>query len=277
MKPVLEVIDTSSNRASLQMFRVLLQSKQAHWHYHPECELTYVIEGSGIRMVGDHTGQFRKGDLMLTGENLPHDFNVLKPADTAEFLVVQFSADIFSVFSELNSFHKLVEQSRQGILIQCENGDWVDRLQSLEDLTPSQRLIGFLGLMDELSQNGDQEILSSEIMNSLGDLHLSRMNTVMNHIQKHYTRSIDISEMAELTCMTEQSFCRWFKRLTTNSFINYLNNYRTEQACRQLITTDAPISRIALDSGFATLSSFNRVFKKNNALSPMEYRNQWKS
>ena len=277
MKPVLEVIDTSRNKASLQIFRVTLESKQAHWHYHPECELTYVIEGSGIRMVGDHTGQFRTGELMLTGENLPHDFNVLKPSDKADFLVLQFSADVFSMFSELSSLHDLVEQSRQGVLFSCVNEEWQQRLLSLEQLTASQKLIRFMGLMDELSHTGNQQILSSEIMNSLGDIHLSRMNTVMNHIQMHYTRSIDISEMADLTCMTEQSFCRWFKRLTTNSFINYLNNYRTEQACRQLITTDAPISRIALDSGFATLSSFNRVFKKNNAISPMEYRNQWKS
>lgn len=277
MKPFLEVLDTSTSESTIQVFRVCLESKQAHWHYHPECELTYVINGHGMRMVGDHTGQFRKGDLMLTGENLPHDFNLLKPTDKAEFLVIQFNADLFDSFIELDSIHSVIQQSRLGILFKFDSDELIRQLLSLEDKSASQKFICFLDLMDKISLTNNHRILSSEIMNSLGELHLSRMNSVMDHIQRHYTRAIDISEMAELTCMTEQSFCRWFKRLTTTSFINYLNNYRTEQACRQLITTDAPISRIALDSGFATLSSFNRAFKKNNALSPMGYRNQWKS
>ena len=42
------------------------------WHFHPELELTLILESDGIRYVGDHTGRFKEGDLVLVGSGLPH-------------------------------------------------------------------------------------------------------------------------------------------------------------------------------------------------------------
>ena len=42
------------------------------WHFHPELELTLILESEGIRYIGDHTSRFKEGDLVLVGSNLPH-------------------------------------------------------------------------------------------------------------------------------------------------------------------------------------------------------------
>jgi hypothetical protein len=42
------------------------------WHYHPELELHYVIQGEGVRLVGDNISNFSDGEIILLGANLPH-------------------------------------------------------------------------------------------------------------------------------------------------------------------------------------------------------------
>ena len=42
------------------------------WHYHPEFEIIFVEKSYGIRLMGNHVGNFSDEDLMFIGPNLPH-------------------------------------------------------------------------------------------------------------------------------------------------------------------------------------------------------------
>lgn len=42
------------------------------WHYHPELELVFIKKSTGTRFLGGSIKKFQEGDLVLTGENLPH-------------------------------------------------------------------------------------------------------------------------------------------------------------------------------------------------------------
>ena len=59
MKPFFEAIPLDKQHPSWQLLEVELFKCGTYWHYHPQVELTYVLRGSGIRMMGDHLGQFQ--------------------------------------------------------------------------------------------------------------------------------------------------------------------------------------------------------------------------
>jgi quercetin dioxygenase-like cupin family protein len=44
------------------------------WHFHPEYEINLITRTSGQFFVGDHTGQFKPGQLCLVGANVPHNW-----------------------------------------------------------------------------------------------------------------------------------------------------------------------------------------------------------
>src|SRR5262245_43983624 len=71
MKAVLE----KTPRAQWESFHcevVRGASYNAMWHFHPEVQLTLVLESRGHRMVGDNISPLSRGDLVLVGSNLPH-------------------------------------------------------------------------------------------------------------------------------------------------------------------------------------------------------------
>ena len=71
--------------------------------------------------------------------------------------------------------------------------------------------------------------------------------------------------------MTRESFCRWFKKSTGSTFINYLNSTRIEKACQYLLEGERSVGQISYEVGFDTVSHFNRVFKKLKGKTPKEY------
>jgi len=62
------------------------------------------------------------------------------------------------------------------------------------------------------------------------------------------------------------------------SFACYINEYRVDAACRWLSGDNGrSVLDIALDSGFASKSSFNALFKKHTGMTPSEYRRKFQS
>ncbi|WP_169819374.1 helix-turn-helix domain-containing protein [Pseudohongiella acticola] len=64
------------------------------------------------------------------------------------------------------------------------------------------------------------------------------------------------------------------KSMQYKNFNQFLNNYRISEACQLINSTKYPVSRIAMDVGYSSLSVFNRAFKERTGATPSEYRKQ---
>ena len=61
---------------------------------------------------------------------------------------------------------------------------------------------------------------------------------------------------------------------TGQSFRQWLNTCRLQKATQLLKETELEIARIPLDTGFATVQHFSRVFSNIAGVSPRKYRQQ---
>lgn len=72
--------------------------------------------------------------------------------------------------------------------------------------------------------------------------------------------------------MTPHAFCRYFKKHTRYTFINFLNKVRINEACKMLISgMHNGIAAVAYSCGFNSITNFNRVFKSVTGKSPRVY------
>ena len=91
-------------------------------------------------------------------------------------------------------------------------------------------------------------------------------------IEAHIYSPITISELAQLTNLSESSFKRQFKKIYKDSPARYLRNKKVEKAAALLSVSEERIGDIAFDCGFSDVAHFSATFKKITGLSPSNYR-----
>lgn len=101
---------------------------------------------------------------------------------------------------------------------------------------------------------------------------IARYKEVISYIEEHYGETITLSTLAKMIPCNEQYFCRFFKKISGNTPIQYLIQYRVQKACEMLRYSDRSISDIAVDCGFDNISYFIRKFRNIHGMTPKEYR-----
>ena len=111
-----------------------------------------------------------------------------------------------------------------------------------------------------------------ESMRSSDPIHLAEQ-----YIKRHYAKNLSVDGIARSVGMSKSYFLHKFTEQTGTSPIAYLNSYRILQAAEMLKSTNIPISEIAYNCGFHTLSHFNKQFQKQFNQSPRTYRRYFES
>lgn len=101
-----------------------------------------------------------------------------------------------------------------------------------------------------------------------------KLDPVFQYVAVNYSGHISLPEAAETIYMTPQSLSRLFRQSMGITFTQYVTNYRLEHAVELLLSTTLPILDIALNSGFSSVSQFNKSFKQKYGMSPGDYRIQ---
>lgn len=99
-----------------------------------------------------------------------------------------------------------------------------------------------------------------------------KLERVIEFIKENYTSSISREGIASAVDMSPDHLSRSFKRHTGKRIDSYINELRIMEAKRQLLETDKTVIRIAFDTGFESISPFNRVFLDIEGMSPTKYR-----
>ena len=276
MKIQLETIQYTKSQASFHFFKREVALFHSYRHYHPELELTYIERGNGIRYIGDHISSFESGDLVLIGENLPHDY-VSSPSQKQESsiaYVFQFPDSIVKSIAEAKILQALFTKARRGIHFPNPSEKLIATIKSVNPNPSLGNFIQLLEILNALIQDEEQHQLSSIAFSSrtANQESQNKISRVTKYIAEHYHQAIPLPLIAQFSNMTPPSFCRWFKQATGVSFVTYLNTTRVEKACQLLLQTEDPIGAIGFQTGFETIGHFNRTFKKIKKMTPKAYR-----
>lgn len=99
-----------------------------------------------------------------------------------------------------------------------------------------------------------------------------RIKTMLSHIHSHYGSPLSTQSIAASASVSESECLRCFHATIGTTPIQYLKQYRIQQAAQSLLTTDSKISEIAEACGFQDMSYFTRTFREQMGCVPSEYR-----
>ncbi len=245
-----------------------------YWHFHPEYELTYILEGKGMRLVGDHLSAFAAGDLVLLGPGLPHTWTSHDAPGNA--LVIQFPAAFLHPlkhYPECVPIINLLARAAMGLQFPELPVDVVlQRIQSITRAEGAHALFDLFNWLSELARLPAAPLASPAYILPANETRQQRINAVFQYIQQAYSRPLNIQEAARQIYLSKSAFCKFFKRACGKTFTDYVNEVRTAKACTLLVETDQPISAVAAACGFENLAYFNRVFLRKKEISPGQYR-----
>ena len=251
-------------------------------HNHEVFELNFVEHASGVRrIVGDSSEVIGEYDLVLiTSLELEHVWmqNSCVSQDIHE-ITVQFKFDMSSdsIFNKnpFQRIYRMLNQARKGLAFPMDAIMKVyNDILALSNIKDGfEAFISFLKILDTLSRcEGSYTLATSSYakVNIEEDSH--RILKVKNYINSHYMDELKLKTLAQLACMSETAFSRFFKLHTGRTVSDYIIDIRLGYASRMLVDTNKSISDICYLCGYNNLSNFNRVFKRKKGCAPTEFR-----
>lgn len=244
-------------------------------HYHDEVEIIIIDAGTlGITING--TDYYASaGQTVYIASSVPHCTFTNGPV---EFSLLQFKDSDFVDFPSRKIIKytlKLHHLSEAPIRI-------LDNQQIVEE---------FLTIIREQSvkQKAYQTMIRASLLKIIGILHREgalafndeaylsstgqKILPALSYINENYKEDISLTDISARLGFNESYFCRVFKQSTGATFTEYLNFVRICKAEKLLRAQDLSILDISSEVGFASVSYFNRIFKKYRSCSPSYYRN----
>ncbi len=251
------------------------------WHYHPQYELTYMVQSTGIRYVGDSMYTFKRGDLVLVGRNLPHSWKTIDTKNEhVKCVIIQWDETLLKDWlgkPEFAAINSLLAKAPRGISFDYEVAISLEkRFLAMFSQAPFERLMSLLHILNTLAMAPKSELLAGPGFGRLLSSKESyRVNVINNYIKDTIQDKHSLEELSDKLSISKEAFCRFFKRTFDKTFSNYVNEYKITIASKMLIETDMSVSEIGYQSGFNNLSFFHRQFNRYKGMSPKGYRRQF--
>ena len=96
------------------------------------------------------------------------------------------------------------------------------------------------------------------------------------YIQEHCEEPLTLDSIANYVGFSPCYFSRYFKKVTSYNFVEYLMMQRVKRMQMLLTNNSLSITDAAYQAGFKSISTLNRVFRQYSGCSPSEYRKYYR-
>lgn len=248
-------------------------------HWHESIEISYVLSGKLDQIYVDGkeyvSGQ---GDIVLINSNAIHSFSVnsMKNRKAAtifipyEFIqaiypdIDQIAFDCVSIDDkERETQFEELRQNLNSIIAAYENKE-NDPLAYIKVTSLSYELIYILLKHFKIDKKNISSIKARK--------YLERLTLVTSFIKENYNQDLSLDLLSSTFYLSPEYLSRFFVKHTGMTVFDYINAIRLEKSISELMNTDIPVIRIALNHGFPNEKSYNRVFKAVFHETPNQYR-----
>ena len=251
---------------------------QVALHWHQSMELVFVKQGTGLVQVGAVSYPAHGGDIFVFAPGTLHGLRQAQ-GQRMEYENIIFELELLGGAEDLCAEKYLlpIQSGRLPLPVRLTSNDlcYLQAAACLRELEDANRaklpgyellvkgaLLRFLALL----------LAQGKTLPPVETADTRRLKTVLQWLSAHYAEPLRVADAAGVCSCSASHFMRWFRQMTGQSFVAFLNEYRLNAAAEALQTTDETVLTIASRCGFENLSYFNRAFKAHFGMTPREYR-----
>ena len=256
--------------------RILLHEvKYVGMHWHDSIEILVVLKGSVSIVVQQEQYELQESDLIVIHSNELHALS-----SSEDNLVIALQVPTGYILQHFPAFNQY-KLNCKSFLYDREHQDTFQEIRYLvAKIIWSYSKEGFayeleieyllLQLLHELILHFREE----ENESALSDKHMDRLLRIINTIRDNYAEPITLKDIADQEFLSFHYLSKFFHKHMGMSFTKYVNSVRLEQSVKQLVSSDLPISDIALNHGFPNVKSYYKLFNEIYGVTPRQYRLQ---
>lgn len=285
-------IDTFKDELGNEIFRIYISTnqpmkRQKRLHRHTEFEMSFFLWGAGIYNTDSGDYQFRQGDIFLFSSNEYHcitDIFEYGEPNEVQLLNIQFApafiytADNSNAASFMNVFFKRTEQFRNMLARDNPCTESIRQMfyhikQECEEKKPCYQTEvrnSIISILINIFRNYNYAISTTDCATSHADFH--NLQKAIAFINENFCKDISLDDIAQAAYISKYHFSRLFKSVYNMTIWDYINIKRIDKAIHLLGNSNENITTIAIESGFNSVTNFNRTFKKVTGCVPKEYR-----
>lgn len=238
--------------------------------------ISYIVSGDRAFSTPDCTYHVHGGDIGITGKGVYHRTFSLSGTPYERY-GIRFSDEViapllkvigreaFEQFMSCACYHIPEDQIPEIIHL------YEAMLQEYEHYTKVSGLLisGMLYRLIVLIMRKKRFVTPQNISLNIQD---TQIMDVLTYLDNNYASNPSVEEMAAKAGLSPSHFMKRFKACVGSTYISYLNNYKVRLAEDLLKNTKLSLTVIAQRLGFCNTNYFSAVFKKENGMSPLEYR-----
>ena len=261
---------TYTIRGNVKLLNVASAKYSGNWqcvpHTHEYTEIFYIIGGTGLFLIEDQEQQVNINDIVIINPAISHA-EVSINSQSLEYIVLGISG-IKLVANKHSSEHFCILDHYESAEI---SGCLWNILREME-----QKHTGFQDVCRACMEMLVIRLMRSTSLTVSTEDQIAGGNhqcaAVKRYIDLHFKEALTLEQLAEESHMSKYYLSHAFKREYGVSPINYMISRRIEESKYLLAETDLSMSQIAQLLGFSSLSYFSQVFRRTQAVTPMEYR-----
>jgi len=247
-------------------------------HFHDLMEIGYCHWGDGEVMLGQEQVPFSGHSIMIVPPRLPHTTNSVEGTKGYwEWIYIDMEKTVCEVYGYDPMLQRTILKRlhRTGYLLPGDENPALSILvlgimEEVRHKKPyyKESIRGYLyAFMAELLRLSDDEERIRK-----GRSRDAVLTGALDYVAAHYAKEIKINDLAEACSMSESHFRRVFEEGMNMKPLDYVNLVRVQNACELLKKTDKSMEEVGAESGFASISAFNRNFRKLLDISPYQWK-----
>ena len=243
----------------------------AHWH--PEIEFIYIREGTLDVNVENEFVRASEGDLLVIDSGEIHYSSLNSRENSVEFLIFdpKLINSLFNGFSLKSAL--LTKDFLESVNLHRELLNlltFVENEKQKKEIYYNELCATEIKKFCLLLQRKTQDMIDHNKTVKKREK-LKSFQVLIDYLEENYSEEITLEVGAEMLNVSKSYFSTLFKEYTGSTFIKYLNSIRVEKAIIEIHQNQKNITEIALDNGFNTIRTFNRVFKDFTNYTPTDF------